>query len=93
MYKGDDAIAASSIPLMYGVCECFLLMGFGGFAHYMNWTYADKKELSIVKAMLSINQDASKEGIFKVATKDEGGGVKLETTETVGKKLVLKRNY
>ncbi|GMH58967.1 hypothetical protein TL16_g02729 [Triparma laevis f. inornata] len=71
MYEGDDAIAASGIPLMYGVCECFLLTGFGVFAHYMNWTYADKKELSIVKAMLSINQDASKEGVFKVATKNE----------------------
>ncbi|GMI06686.1 hypothetical protein TrVE_jg8081 [Triparma verrucosa] len=57
MYEGDDVIAATGVPLMYGVCECFLLTSFGVFAHYMDWTYANKKELSIVKAIFSVNQE------------------------------------
>ena len=53
MYEGDDVIAATGVPLMYGVCECFLLTSFGVFAHYMDWTYAIKKELSIGEALSS----------------------------------------
>ena len=71
MYEGDDVIEASGIPLMYGVCEVVLLSAFGVFAHYMNWTYANKREVSFIKAVFSVNQD-DKDRRLKLPTDEEG---------------------